>query len=53
MPTKAQYDENARKALSGLFPNMSDEAFEALVFLVVDALMSLDAIADNIDHIDR
>lgn len=52
MPTKAQYDDNTRKALSGLFPNMSDEAFEALVFLIVDALMSLDAIAASIEHIN-
>jgi hypothetical protein len=44
MPTKAQYEENAKIAIEELFPNLSTFAVAALVFLVVDALLSLDAL---------
>jgi hypothetical protein len=43
--TKLQYEERARAVIIELFPQLSQQATEAFVSLVVDALLSLDAMA--------
>jgi hypothetical protein len=42
---KDQYEERTRAVIIELFPQLSQQGVEAFVSLVVDALMSLDAIA--------
>jgi hypothetical protein len=46
MPNQATYQHQATLVVDGLFPQLSLEVKEALVWLIVDALMSLDAIGD-------
>jgi hypothetical protein len=45
MPSKSDYQTNARVVVEALFPKLSVEARTALIFLIVDFLMSLDAAA--------
>jgi hypothetical protein len=45
MPDKDQYVRNATIVVAALFPQWTDEAKAALVWLIVDALLSLDGIA--------
>ena len=49
MPSRSDYKVNAEIAIAALFPNLNDKAKEALVWLLVDFLMSLDAIATGND----
>jgi hypothetical protein len=43
MPTKADYQAKAATAVAALFPNVSEEARAAIAWLIVDFLLSLDA----------
>jgi hypothetical protein len=43
--TKLQYEERARAVIIELFPQLGQQAVEAFVDLVVDALLSLDAMS--------
>jgi hypothetical protein len=43
--TKLQYEERARAVITELFPQLSQQGIEAFVDLIVDALLSLDAMS--------
>ena len=43
--TRAEYEQTAKVAIEELFPNLSSVGVRALVVLVTDFLLSLDAIA--------
>ena len=45
MMTKNQYEEQVRIVVQELFPNLSEPAVDAFVFLIGDFLLSLDAMA--------
>jgi hypothetical protein len=47
MPSRQAYEENARIVISELFPQLSDLAMEAAVWLLVDFLMRLETISAN------
>jgi hypothetical protein len=46
MPTRNEYAATAAIAVEALFPSLAEEARDAIVWLIVDLLMSLDAMAD-------
>jgi hypothetical protein len=43
MPTRDEYRTHARTVVLELFPNLSEDATTALVWLIADFLLSLDA----------
>jgi hypothetical protein len=45
MPTSDEYDVRVRTAVEAFFPTLSPEAKSAVVWLIVDVLLSLDRIS--------
>jgi hypothetical protein len=43
--TKTEYERHARTVILALFPDLNQQAKDALVILIADFLLSLDAIA--------
>ncbi|HEX3520805.1 MAG TPA: hypothetical protein VHT52_01805 [Stellaceae bacterium] len=45
MPGRTEYQTKAAIAVEALFPGMSEEAQQAIAWLIADFLLSLDAMA--------
>lgn len=47
MISRDEYETKAKTVVDALFPDLERAARDALVFLIVDALLSLDALAER------